>query len=559
MKVIKQNRTILFAILSGVLIFLSFPNANLYILPWVALIPFLIVISKRGLLRALFFGFLIGLIAHSGIIYWIYPTIKFNTQSWKQALLCLFLLSGYMSIYTAIWAFLLRAIKPTVSVFRFSLFAASLWVTLEYIRTYIFTGFPWALLGYSQWNFLPIVQIAEYTGVYGVSFLIVWVNVGIYQFIRTKRWLPFIALLLTFTGVVVFGLVRFDQNYFSSPPYIKVAVIQANIDQYKKWDTDYEKEIMQTYNTLILKASKQKPDLIIWPETAVPGYLPSNAHLYAWVSRLAKRTDTYHLVGTPYYNGGVDYFNAILLFGPEGEIMGWHQKAHLVPFGEFIPYRTLLEPYFGILNTLGDFTVGTKFSALSIRSVFWGTTICSENFFGDIIRKFVKNGAEILTNQTNDAWYFKTSAPMQHFIMNVFRAVENRRNVVVCGNTGVSGVVEPSGIIREKIPLFSAGYFVSRIEPRKEVTFYTKNGDLFAKTCVFIAFFMAITLLIKRLYGNNTIDKFELHGIENLNLPPYVKKILEQIKTYTNKTKGYWDNMKKGLSPFLITRRNSDA
>ncbi|MBN1621471.1 MAG: apolipoprotein N-acyltransferase [Endomicrobiales bacterium] len=508
---IKKYQSVLLAILSGLLIFVSFPKTNLYLFAWVSLIPLLIILSKKeiGLFKALLFGFFVGLMAYSGLLYWIYPTINYNTHSWKQAILCLMLLAGYMSVYLAIWSFLIQVIRPTVSVFRFTLFASSLWVTLEYIRTYLFTGFPWVLLGYSQWKFLPVIQMAEYTGVYGISFLIVWVNVGIFRLIKTKRWLPFLGLLFAFVFIVVFGLVRLNQIYFSSPPYITVAVLQGNIDQYKKWDTEYEKEIMQTYDTLVLDASKYHPDLIIWPETAVPGYLPSNAYMYSWVSKLAQKTDTYHLVGTPYYNGGMDYFNSMLLFGPEGEILEWHKKVHLVPFGEYIPYRMILEPYFSILNTLGDFTPGDRLSALSIKSVLWGTTICSENFFGEISRQLVKNGAEILTNHTNDAWYFKTSAPYQHFIMNIFRAIENRRAVIVCGNTGVSGVVEPSGFVSKEIPIFETTYFLTRVEPRKDISFYTTFGDLFSKACAIITVLMLMLYLIGRVYKKMNVQQEE--------------------------------------------------
>jgi apolipoprotein N-acyltransferase len=498
----KKTQSILLIILGGVLIFASFPHANMYLFAWIALIPLLLILAKKpnSLFRAFAAGFLTGFISNLGLIYWIYPTIKYNTNSWQLALTCLLLLSAYMSLYMGLWALLIQAVRPTLSVFRFTLFAAALWVTLEYLRSYLFTGFPWVLLGYSQWKFLPVIQIAEYTGVFGVSFLIIWINVGIYRLIITKRWLSFAGLFITFIGILIFGWVRLNLNYYSKPPYITVAVIQGNIDQYKKWDTAYEKEIMQTYSDLVLDAAKHKPDLILWPETAIPGYLPSNAHLYVWINRLAKNTETYHLIGSPYYNSGMDYYNSIILFGPEGDILNWHHKTHLVPFGEYIPHRNWFQPFFGILNTLGDFSRGKELSTLSIKSVIWGTTICSENFFGDISRNLVKNGAEVLTNHTNDAWYFKTSAPYQHFIMNVFRAIENRRPVVVCGNTGVSGTVEPSGKISKTVPIFETTYFLTRIEPCSKITFYTKWNDLFAKACIFTTLLMLVLSLSNRWY-----------------------------------------------------------
>ncbi|MCB4790723.1 MAG: apolipoprotein N-acyltransferase [Elusimicrobia bacterium] len=496
--ILKKYQNIPLSLISGILIFLSFPKPNLYLFAWIALIPLLMVISNKSIAGSFFYGLFSGIVANASIIYWIYPLIKFNTNSSVQASLCLFLLSGYMALYVGVWASLLRAARTNRSVFRFSLFAAALWVSLEYLRTYLLTGFPWALLGYSQWKFLPIIQVAEYTGVYGVSFLLIWVNVGIYQFIKTRKWVSFYILICVFLAALVFGYSKLIINRYSSPPYISVAVIQANIDQYKKWDPAYEKQIIDTYNSLIARASEHKPDLVIWPETAVPGYLPSNALLYSWVNEIAKHTQTYHFVGSPYYNGGLNYYNSVILFNSEGEILGWHKKNHLVPFGEFIPFRKLLEPYFSILNTLGDFTRGDELNTFSVKSVIWGVTICSENFFGDIVRKTVLNGAEVLTNQTNDAWYFKTSAPMQHFLMNVFRAVENRRTIVVCGNTGVSGIVEPNGIISKIVPILTTTYFISRIEPNKKITFYTRWGDLFSKLCILITLIMLFSTFINR-------------------------------------------------------------
>jgi apolipoprotein N-acyltransferase len=487
----KELKYIFISVLSGILLALSFPNSHLYLLAWIALIPLLYVTSQKTVLGAFWHGFVTGFIAYAVMMYWIYVTVKFNTNSWQQSFLCLFFLSCYLALYIGVWSLLINAVNRSLSVLRFSVFAASTWVMLEYVRTYLLTGFPWNLLGYSQYKLLPVIQISEFTGVYGVSFLIVFVNVGLWQFIKTRRPLPFVTLAASLTLITVFGWQRLNSVYYSSPPYVTVAVMQPNIDQYKKFDSAYEAEIFNTLGELAKKAAEHKPDVIVWPETAIPGYLPSNAYMYAWVSTLARETNTYHLVGTPYYNGGADYYNATVVFSSNGELVGWHKKVHLVPFGEFIPFRKYLSKYFEILNTLGDFTRSRDITPLPVKSMFCGTTICSENFFGYISRTFTKKGAQFLTNQTNDAWFFKTSAPMQHFIMNVFRAIENRRSIVVCGNTGVSGAVEPSGYISMTVPIFTKTYFLTRVAPRDTLTFYTRFGDLFAMGCI-AAFFLMI-------------------------------------------------------------------
>lgn len=396
-------------------------------------------------------------------------------------------------------------------------FAAALWVSLEYLRTYLLSGFPWALIGYSQWKFLSLIQAAEYTGVYGISFIIVFVNIVAAQSLAAAiqsadipmgySWIQkFIPVLLQrsraltstiviMAALILWGSALFNNNECVSPPYVTVGVLQGNIDQYKKWDGAYQNEILRSYYSLANESAKQQPDLIVWPETALPGYLPYDARLYGWVGDVARQTNVYHLIGAPFYDGGTGYNNASFLFGPQGEILGWHKKTHLVPFGEFVPFRRFLEPYFGILNSLGDFSRGKEPSVLSVKSVLWGPAICSENFFGSLVRRFVKLGAQILVSQTNDAWFFKTSAPMQHFIMNVFRAVENRRPVVVCGNTGVSGIIEHSGRVSQIIPPFTAACLVSRVAPQKHITFYTQWGDVFAIMCSILSLFIIIKTL----------------------------------------------------------------
>ena len=514
------------AVLSGILLFLSFPDTNLSYLAWVAFIPMLMAVEDTGLPGSFMLGFITGFTVNAGTLYWIYPMISFNTGSWFQALLCLVSISSYMALYYGVWAAALRLVmrssgddatidgrpettldsgKTTGSVerfrwkrlwyhvyaskaqfplLRFSLLAAALWVSLEYLRSYLLTGFPWLLLGMSQWQNTSLIQICEFTGVYGISFMIIYANVGFARFFKTKKLASFTVVIAGLACVITLSYVIKLRNDISAPPYMSVAVLQGNIDQYKKWDSAYQAEIMKTYSELAVEASLHNPDLIVWPETAVPGYLPSNMYLYDWIREVTKETKTYNLIGSPYNNGDNEYFNGVLLFGPEGEMMGVHKKTHLVPFGEFVPFRKILEPYFGILNTLGDFTRGSDNNVFPVKSILCASTICSENFFGSTVRRFVLNGAEIIFNQTNDAWFFKTSAADQHFIMNVFRAVESRRTVVVAGNTGISGIISPGGAVKLRTKLFEKTYFIGKVTPSRYVTFYARYGDIFAQCCL---------------------------------------------------------------------------
>ncbi|MCX5781377.1 MAG: apolipoprotein N-acyltransferase [Elusimicrobia bacterium] len=498
----KNNKTlknIFLVLLSGILIFLSFPYFNLFFLIWLAFVPLFFLIKQEKDLSLVLFVFIAGLTANIGIFYWIYPMIKFNTKSWIQAFLCLFMLASYLSIYYVLWALLCKYIKKYFSKWIFCFFAAALWVALEYGRTYFLSGFPWALLGYSQWRYLPLIQISEYTGVYGVSFLIILCNAFLFHYIKTRKILM-LAFFLTVPIVIsAAGMGVFKKTYVSDTK-IKVAVLQGNIDQYKKWNISYQNEIINIYTNLVKKVSLEKPDVIIWPETSVPGYLTTDIFLKNWVENLIKESKTYHIIGSPYFDGS-KYYNSTILFNPEGKIEGIHRKNHLVPFGEYVPLRKIFEPFFGVLNTLGDFSSAQDSKPFIIKNISFGTTICSENFFGSIVRKFVQNGAQILVNQTNDAWFFKSAAADQHFIMNVFRAVENRRPVIVCGNTGVSGIIGARGKIMKRTVLFTEDYFVYDEKPSSIKTFYSNYGDIFALACIgFIVLIMILSIKKKELY-----------------------------------------------------------
>ncbi|MHB9154926.1 MAG: apolipoprotein N-acyltransferase [Endomicrobiales bacterium] len=498
---------IFLSVLSGTLVFLSFPDPGLSFLAWAAFIPLLLALPGRSAKDAFFYGLLTGLAANCGVLYWIFPMIRFNTGSLLQACVCLLLLAGYLALYFGAWALALRSAgRRTSSVLLYSLFAAALWVALEYARTHFLTGFPWALLGYSQWRFIPLIQISEFTGVYGVSFLIIFVNVLAARIFTTQRYSALIPVLPALALIVLWGYSA--RTEYAAPHGAKttIAVIQGNIDQYKKWDEAYEQEIIDTYSSLVREASALRPALVVWPETAVPGFLPVDRRLYSWVSGLARETGAYQLAGTPFNDGGRDSYNSVLLFGPQGGLAGWHKKTHLIPFGEYVPLRKILEPFFGILNALGDFNRGDEHNVLAAGSLKWGPSICSENFFGGIVRRFVRNGADILVNQTNDAWFFRTSAPAQHFIMNVFRAVENRRTVVVSGNTGISGIVAPSGEVGRQLPIFTRGYFTAEVAPCRTVTFYTRWGDVFALLCVTAAAAAFFAFLRAGKSGRRTPD-----------------------------------------------------
>ncbi len=483
------------SILSGLLIALSFPKINAFYLAWIAFIP-LIYCSLRNCVRnSLIYGFISGMICSAFSLYWIFSVLEYNTNSYIQSFAASGILWAYLSLYFSLWSgiisFSRRHFHPVLS----SLFGACAWVTLEFIRTYFLTGFGWNSLGYSQSSFVHIIQIADITGVYGVSFIIVFINMLLYYWLqdsKNKRYLVLSAAL--FFAVILYGSVRIGKYNPTYGEKISVGVVQPNIDQYKKWNDSYIDYILQTLGNNAEYFKDKNIDLLIYPETALPGYLQNDLKLQNTVNDISSFSKL-TLIGSPgFYNELI--YNSIFAVKQDGTILNSHNKNHLVVFGEYIPFRKILAKYFGVLNSLGDFSKGQAMQIFRYNNLAVGATICSENFFPDLSRKLVVNGSKILTNHTNDAWFFDSFAPYQHFVMNIFRAIENRKNLIVSANTGISAVIDSSGNVLTKTKINENLSFISDAYQNEDITIYDRIGDGFSYLCSAFTLFIIILVFV---------------------------------------------------------------
>ncbi len=493
------------AVLSGCLLTLSFPRFDLEILAWVALVPLLLSIYGRGMRRSVWLGILCGVVHYLGTIYWIAYTLTiYGKLSWGISLVLLLLLVIYLALYVGAFAGILSWCDKATGV-SWCLLGPVLWVSLEYLRTYLLSGFPWALLGYSQYLNLPVIQMAELTGVYGISFLIVAVNCAIasifISFIRTYpggKWgVPPPALRAGLAGLSIL-LIYLAYGWWRMSVYttsiqqselFKVAVVQGNIEQDKKWEPAYQAETIQIYKDLSQKAAAEKPQLIVWPESAIPFYFQSNEKYQPQILNWVKSWDTWLLFGSPSYQVSLfqpRLYNSAFLISPEEKIAGIYHKLHLVPFGEYVPFKSMLGFAGKLVAQAGDFSAGSEYSILQIPKGKLGVVICFEAIFPQVVRKFFDRGARILVNITNDAWFGRTSAPFQHFSMLTLRAVENRSYVVRAANTGISGFIDPLGRIMSSTSIFVADYLVDRVALCKGKTFYADYGDIFSWWCIIV-------------------------------------------------------------------------
>ena len=520
------------SLLSGILLILIFPGFNFEILAWVSLVPLFIATRKTSPLTSLKLGFITGFVFYIGVIYWIVIAMtKYGSIPMAIGIAVLILLSGYLAIYLSLFTFLLSYFcnqQSSISNQLRYILAPFLWVTLELIRAHFLTGFPWASLGYSQFKTLPIIQAADITGVYGVSFIIVMVNTAIASFIESitplhpplskggsggVRQFATKYMIVTTLFIISFSIYGYwRMNIFENPlisPFnkgglkgIKVALIQGNIEQNMKWDESYQSDVFDAHVNLTMQASRERHDLIVWPESATPFYFQADRKFGPKMFELAKNSGSFLFFGTPGYeikDNGIVSYNRAYLLSPEGDVAGKYDKIHLVPFGEYVPLSKLLFFIDKMVEGVGDYQSGEEYTVMDMQKGKFGTLICFEVIFPDLVRRFVKNGAEFLVNITNDGWYGKTAASSQHIAMVAFRAVENRVPVVRAANTGISGIIEPIGKIGKETGIFTTAYVLGEINIGSSIkTFYTRYGDLFAYICCVVSLLLILSLIWRR-------------------------------------------------------------
>jgi apolipoprotein N-acyltransferase len=272
---------------------------------------------------------------------------------------------------------------------------------------------------------------------------------------------------------------------------VNVAVVQGNIEQAVKWDMAFRTQTIDTYVRLSRQANTARPDLIVWPETATPFYLLYNIELTKTVLQAIQDIGTYFVVGSPtveFTDQGEHYFNSAYLVTPDGDIADRNDKVHLVPFGEYVPFKRFLPFISHIVAQVGEFRPGQVGDTLDWPSADIGVLICYEIIFPELAARMVANNAGILVNITNDAWFGKSSAPHQHFSMAVFRAVENRRALVRAANTGISGFIDPAGRVVKKSGLFEAATLTYPVPVvRDHLTFYNRHPHLLVLCCFLVS------------------------------------------------------------------------
>lgn len=440
--------------------------------------------------RAFLLGLVAGTIYFIGTIYWTSTVVRqFGGLPLPLALVAMLLLALYLGLFPALAALMTSRFVNRVGPAGLLLFAAP-WVATEFFRGYLFGGFPWVPLGNSQVRLLPIAQIASVLGVYGVSALVAFVNSVIAYALLTNgrgRLKAVATAVAVVFGVGVWGTWRLaDGGLTREGTPLRVGLVQGNIAQEDKWDRSQARRIFTTHVAMTREAAAKGAQYVLWPESSTPFMFDEDSGGSELLRQLAREVNAPILFGSDQIERGPSprLYNAAFLVTPEGKTAAVYRKIHLVPFGEYIPFKSWLFFVSPLVESLAEFAPGGSIVLLPVNGHMTSTAICYEVVYPSLIREAVEAGSELLTTITNDAWYGHSSAPYQHFELASMRAIEQGRYLTRAANTGISGIVDPYGRVVTASAIFEQVTLVNEVRLLTSRTLYSVIGDVIAYVAI---------------------------------------------------------------------------
>ncbi len=497
----------------AILLWLGLPGGGEFwpVLP-VALVPLFFLTLERSPWKRFSFGLLAGFLHFILQLYWIVIVLeRYGHLPWFFSYPALILLALYMALYVAGFVSISGSLLQRWGGGTALWLLPFVWVGLDWLRSILFSGFPWMDLGYGMWQVPLLAQTADLFGHHFLTFTLVLCSGLLFFLLRkgkSRGWpLHMAAVFLLCTAVVLYGHFRIDQleQKIAGGDSAVIGVVQGNIDQSRKWAPEEQQRTIATYLNHTEKLLRQtpRPQLVVWPETALP-FFPMRSPLIEELRLFTAEEEATLLVGSPWFEvvnveeRDIDFYNSAFLITPAGELKDRYFKSHLVPFGEYVPMRRLLPFLAPLVEAVGDFSAGQVTRPLSSGTIEAGVLICFESIFPDIARHWANAGANVLVNLTNDAWYGRSSAPSQSMAMSVLRAVETRRSLVRAANTGISGFVDPIGRVRSSSDIFIPWAQNSEVVLLEELSFFSRYGYLFAPFCTIFTATLVIQSLLRR-------------------------------------------------------------
>ncbi len=501
---------------SALLLILIFPGFDLPYLAWIAFIPLFLLIRRAHAGAAFFFSFASGFAFFYVLQWWFLRIPGINIWNFSIPVAALGVFFGIFGLAANFF----HRRMPQWDILTFPI----LWVLIEYARTHLgFLSFPWGIIGYSQYSVLPVARVASFTGVYGVSFLIIGGNIALAlctesccrQVSQSKDVLRHHAAgargatRINFSITAVFVLLLLapallQGSTAAQRKNLKVGLVQANVYARENNDRRYREEIYRKYLDLTLDNANAAPELIVWPSSSVPGRIPADKVLVNMLSGLSTRVDSFLLIGSSGFEkfgrnrgGSNRTANSAFLFGPIEGVMGRYDKIRLLPFDEYIPMRGKFRwPSWIVNSDMVDNVPGQEMTVFSLHDHRFGVLICWENYFPDNFRKMVAQGVDFMVSMTNEGFTDIPGAHYQMLAMNVFRAVENNVSIIRTASTGVSCIISPSGNISSRIQdennhdVNIAGHATGLVPLSSRRSFYAEHGDLFIAVifCLLILF-----------------------------------------------------------------------
>ena len=501
------------AIFSGLLLIFAFPDWNLWSLGWVGSAPLIMaVVRERKFWRSLLLGTVTGTVFYAGSSYWVtYSMHNYGGLSLWLCYIILVVFSATLGVFTGLFAAVLG-----LSIKRFGgwsiLAAPVVWAASEWIRLQA-TGMGWNPLGYSQAFQPAVIQVSRFGGVYLVSAIMVAASTALVfalVYLERRRGI----VVLTAAGLIAATSVLYGESLrpvVEESGSISVAVVQPNIPVDGEWNDPNFADKMFLRHVSLSEASihanradspedtSNTIDLVIWPESPMNFEYDRDSALRRKIAEFASRNHVYLMMNTWGFpansNAGQSIYNSAVLISREGEKIAEYDKNALVPFGEYIPARDFIPFMSDVKALVGDITPGSSLTLIEAAGAKLGTLICFETTRPDLARRMRGDGASVLVQLSNEAWFGPTSAPRQMLTTAVFRAVENNVEVIRAANSGAAARVDAYGIVHGETPMFDTATRTWKIKTESEargdrLTFYTRHGDVFAISCA------ALTLLL---------------------------------------------------------------
>ena len=488
---------------SGLLMVAAFPRANQGWLAWVAWVPLILFVARTRSRRAAFFsGWLTGVVGFFILLWWM-PDVMANYGgmpsfiSWAAYALLIAVLACYPAAVCAFTRHLMFYRGE-----RWLLLFPFVWIVMEFVASVTpFGGFPWLLAGYTQTCFIDVIQISDITGIYGVSFLLLCANTAIAwlawvyfhrnarTFARRETFMPLVATMALVVSALIYGHLAVNRWEKAEAPF-RAALLQGNLSVDDTHEALYEK-FERGYVRMADTLAPGSVDILILPESSAPKLFQDDESYRRAMENLARRYPLGLVLSNINYkewrDGAWEYFNSAFFLAGDGSLTGIYDKIHLVPFGEYIPYKKLLFFAETISKEMGGFSEGNELKILPLGGRPANVVICFEAVFPDLVRRFSARGSQLIVNLTNDGWYGVSAAPYHHLEIARVRAVENRRFFLRTANTGFSAVIEPTGRIASKTGLGEEAICLGRFGFIEEKTFYSRYGNVFAWLCIIIS------------------------------------------------------------------------